>query len=606
MARFGTLLRINLTLEQAREEEINPDVLEQFVGGKGLGAWYLFNEIPTGCDPLGEENKLFMAPGVLSGTPAPGASKYFVVTKSPLTGIFLDTNSGGHFGPELKATGHDLVIIEGRASRPTWIYIENDKVSFIAAEDLWGKGIYETETIIRERLKDPRVRCASIGPAGENLVRYACIANDYSRHLGRGGAGAVMGSKNLKAIAVRGWQDVKVARPELFEQAVKAAVAWVMQNGWVALKRRWGTSEAVEIMNQQGIWPVNNFSATTFEGVDRINHEAFDRGLVRRLACATCPVACSKGYRDTTYTGGEVEGPEFETITLLGANLGLADPQAIAAANYLCNNYGLDTISTGAVIGLVLDGLRQGKLTQNQLGLPENKTGVELVLWLVNAIARRQGCGDLLAQGSRRMAEELGLGDTAPQVKGMEMSAYDPRASYGIGLAYQTSDRGACHLRTWPIGREISGELPPRNSIEGKPEFVKRQQDEKAAQECLGVCQFPYGIGLLGDELINLLNAAIGTNFTVDSFRRVGERIWNLARLFNVREGLSRKDDLLPLKFSIEPLPDGLSRGKTLSYPLQEQMLDRYYQLRGWDEDGIPSAAKLQELGLQLKVPGGK
>ena len=605
MTYFGSLLRINLTSGQASEEAISPHLLKQFVGGKGLGAWFLLQEVPARCDPLGVENKLFLVPGVLTGTPAPGASKYFALTKSPLTGIFLDSNAGGHFGAELKATGHALVVIEGKAPSPTWIYIENEQVRFMPADDLWGKGVYETETAMRQHLGDPRVRCAAIGPAGENLVRFACIANDYSRHLGRGGAGAVMGSKNLKGIAVRGWRGVKVAHPERFEQAAAAALARVMQNGWAILKRRWGTPEAVEVMNENGMWPVNNFNGTVFARATEVNHEAFDRGLVKRLACAACPVSCSKGYRDETYTGGEMEGPEYETISLLGANLGIADPQAIAAANYLCNDYGLDTISTGATIGLVVDGLRKGALNKQALGLPDDKTDAELAQLLITLIARREGCGALLAEGSRAVARGLSLGDTAPQVKGMEFPAYDPRASYGIALAYQTSDRGACHLRTWPVGRELSGELPPRNSIEGKPEFVKRQQDEKAAQECLGVCQFPYGIGLLGNELIDLLNAAVGTDYDVDGFRAVGERIWNLSRLFNLREGLGRVDDFLPQKFSTQPLPDGPARGEVMAHQLQEAMLGRYYQLRGWDEEGVPTAGKLRELGLPVGTLGG-
>ncbi|MBS4021567.1 MAG: aldehyde ferredoxin oxidoreductase family protein [Dethiobacter sp.] len=598
MSYFGRLLRIDLSSNTSKDEEISKNLLQQFLGGKGLGAWFLYKEVPAGCNPLSEENKLIFALGALSGTMAPAASKYHLLTKSPLTGIFLDSNSGGHFGPELKACGYDVFIIEGKAPKPVIIFIDNGRVNFLPADDYWGLGIYDTEEKIRESLGDKRIRVASIGIAGENLVKFACIGNDYSRHAGRGGAGAVMGSKNLKAIAVRGNHNVEVVHPFEFIQAVSEANSWIKDNPWVKSKRRWGTAGSAQLMNEQGVWPVNNFSQTSFQQFEKIGHEVFDHGLVKRLSCANCSVSCSKGYRDTTFTGGEIEGPEFETICLLGANVGLDDPQAIAAANYLCNNFGLDTISAGVVIGMVIDALDKGIISRKVVGLSENKNRVEMVLWLLEQIANRCGFGNIMAEGVRDFAGQFGLESLAPHVKGLELPAYDPRASFGIGLAYQTSDRGGCHLRSWPTGREITGILSPGNSIDGKAEFVSGQQHEKAAQECFGVCQFPYGIGFLSNSLVNLLNAAIGSNHDNSSLIKVGERVWNLARCFNNREGITRADDLLPAKFADEPLPDGRFKGTRLTYELQNRMLDEYYQLNGWSSEGIPCRKKLEELGL--------
>lgn len=599
MSYFGRLLRIDLSNNLTQEEEISKDILEKFVGGKGLGAWLLYKEVPAGCEPLSEDNKLIFALGALSGTIAPASSRYHLVTKSPLTGIFLDCSAGGHFGPELKATGYDALIIEGKAPKPTILFIDDGNVKFMSANDYFGLGIYETEEKLKSALGDKRIRVASIGPAGEKLVKFACIGNDYSRHAGRGGAGAVMGSKNLKAIAIRGRHDVKVARPKEFLHAVAAANSWIKENPWVKHMRRWGTAGSVQLMNEHGVWPVNNFSQTIFEKIESINHDAFDKGLVKRLSCANCPVSCSKGYLDGTYTGGEMEGPEYETICMLGANVGIDDPQAIAASNYLCNQFGMDTISAGVVVGMVVDGLEKGIISERQFGMPNHQTRVQRVLWLLESIGCRSGIGEVLAEGARVVASRLGLEGMDPQVKGMEFPAYDPRASFGIGLAYQTSDRGACHLRAWPIGRESSGILSPRSSIEGKAAFVSHQQNEKAVQECLGVCQFPYGIGLLSQDLVRLLNTAVGSGHDNETLIQVGERVWNLTRCINIREGVSREDDLLPAKFANESLTDGPLEGVRLTYRQQNQMLDEYYELRGWTKEGKPSKEKLEELGLK-------
>ena len=588
MVWFRRLLRIDLTHQTAAVEPIPDEVLADFVGGKGLATCYFVREVDPAVDPLGPENKVLLAPGALCGTLTPAASRYEAVTKSPLTGLYLDSNAGGHFGPELKLTGHDLLIIEGRASRPTALVIRNDEVQFRDATALWGRGIYETETSLREQVGDPAVRIASIGPAGERLVRFACVGNDYSRQLGRGGLGAVLGAKRLKAIAVRGTRPLPVADGDAFLAAVDETLAHIFQNEWVPHKREHGTIGSLDTMHALGIAPVANFGRAVFEGIERVDSAVFGRLLTARLACANCPMACSKGTR---LAGGApqeaVEGPEYETAALFGPNCGVDDPQAILRANLICNQAGMDTISAGTLLGMVLTAADEGRLTWGDLGLDPALARGELVALLLQRIAARQGIGDLLAEGALTAGKALGIADLVPHVKGLEFPAYDPRVSPGMALAYMTSDRGACHLRTYPFGREVSGVLP-WFSIEGKAEFVQRQQDEKAAQECLGVCQFPYGIGLLNDDLPRLLSIASGETWSYDRLCAVGARIWNLSRAFDARLGVDRRSDYLPRRFAQDPLPDGMGAGRTVSRADQDAMLDRYYRLRGWDAHGLP------------------
>lgn len=598
MIWFRRLLRIDLARQTARTEEIPVELTEAFVGGKGLGTCYLYREVDPHADPLGPENKVFIAPGALNGTLTPAASRYEMVSKSPLTGLYLDSNAGGHFGPELKLTGHDLLILEGCSPQPVALVIQGDVVQFRSASHLCGRSIYETETTLREELRDPRFRIVSIGPAGERLVKFACVSNDYSRQIGRGGLGAVFGSKQVKAIAVRGTRALPVAAPETFMDAVDASLKQIFENPWVPHKREHGTIGSLDDNHTLGITPVDNFTRGVFEGINLIDSTVFGQLVEARLACAVCPVACSKGTR--WRVGGEdggVEGPEYETAALFGPNCLVDDPQAIIRANLICNRAGLDTISAGTVVGMVLAAADEGLMAWSELGLSPTLPRGEMVAELLGRIVRREGIGDLLAEGARAASEALGFPDLAPQLKGMEFPAYDPRVSPGMALAYMTSDRGACHLRTYPFGREVSGELP-WFSVEQKAEFVKRQQDEKAAQECLGVCQFPYGIGLLTDDLPNLLSAASGDDWSYERLCTVGERIWNLSRAFNVQLGVDRQADYLPRRFSEVPMPDGMGAGHALSRADQDWLLDRYYHLRGWDSQGIPTTETWERLGL--------
>lgn len=586
MARFNKLLRIHLSSRTYSAEDIPREVSLRFLGGKGLGTYYLCKELAAGIDPLSPDNKMIIALGPLNGTTAPASSRFEIVTKSPLTGIYLDCNSGGHFGAELKAAGYDCVILEGLSPKPVVVFIENDSVRFIDAAGLWGKNVYETETAVRALVKNREVRVLSIGPAGENLVRFASLSNDYSRNAARGGSGAVLGSKRVKAIAVRGTRDIPLADMNAFQTVAGKAKQVIFSNPWVPDQRKYGTPRSVEPVNENGLMPVDNFTAGRADSVKAIDARAYEPLIHTRLSCGECPVACSKGYKQGPV---ELEGPEFETIGLFGPNLGIYDPMEIAELNYLCNTYGLDTITAGSLIGAVI---AEGKYLGH-----ENEGRAKTVGKLLEMITYRRGLGDLLAEGPAKAGAVLGISERMPHVKGMGFPAYDPRCSPGTALVYMTADRGACHLRSWPLGRELSG-MWKEDDILGRVRFVKEQQDEKAAEEGLIVCQFVYGIGLLDPVLAELVSAATGEPWTMDLLKASGERTWNLARLFNLREGLSRKDDYLPEKFGREGITAGPLKGRRISRDEQDFMLDSYYSYRGWDSDGKPLEETIRRLGI--------
>ncbi len=585
MARFHRLLRIDAGRRTAEAEEIPREMEAMFIGGKGLGTAYFTRECPPGADPLGEENIFVIAAGPLTGTMAPASGRFEIVTKSPLTGIYLDCNSGGHFGPELKAAGYDLAIIQGASTAPLVISIENDAVRFLEAGPIWGMGIYETERAVRALVGDPEARVMSIGPAGENLVRFACLANDFSRNAARGGSGAVLGSKKIKAIAVRGTRDIPIHDLKAMKAETEAAKKIIFANPWVPDQRKYGTLRNVRAVNSSGFLPVDNFTRGWLPSVEAIDHAAFEKRTEKVLSCGECPVACAKGYgRDKI----RMEGPEFETVGLFGPNLGILDPDGIARINYLCNQLGLDTITSGSLMGALLGTKFLPREAADKVGIVED---------LIRKIARREGIGELLAEGPKAVAKELGLEYSMPQVKGLGLPAYDPRITYGTALAYMTADRGACHLRSWPAGRELGG-LWAEDDIDGRIAFVKDQQDDKAAEESLTVCQFVYGIGLLNPILASMLNASTGESWDLGSLRLAGERCWTLSRLFNARQGISRKDDYLPEKFAREGVLEGPIAGKKMPRETQDYMLDRYYAYRGWNSEGIPGEALVRRLGI--------
>ena len=586
MARFHKLLRIDLGNRTSRSEDI-PELWEKmFLGGKGLGTAYLVKEVPRGTDPLGPENKLIITAGPLTGTIAPSSSRFEIVTKSPLTGIYLSCNSGGHFGPELKAAGFDLLIIEGSSDAPVVLNIRNDRVEFVDAGAFWGLPTYDAEKKLRQELGDPELRILSIGPAGENLVRYACLSNDFSRNAARGGIGAVLGSKKVKAIAVRGTTDIPLADLKMMRKAAEKAKTVIFNNPWVEGQRKYGTARSVAVVNQNGFLPVDNFTGGVSDRAEGLFEDTWEKTIGKVLSCGDCPVACSKGYRKKNIA---VEGPEYETIGLFGPNLGIYDPDDIAWFNYLCNQNGLDTITAGSLIGGLLN---------TQLFSRKGRTRRDIITGLLEDITSRSGDGDILAEGMIRAGEKYKSLERMPHVKGMGFPAYDPRISYGTALVYMTADRGACHLCSWPVGRELGG-MWPEDDIDSRVDFVKNQQEEKAAEESLTVCQFVYGIGLLDPVLAEMLSVSTGEEWSLESMKLAGERCWTLSRIFSCDEGISRKDDYLPERFSREPVTEGPIKGKTVPADIQDYMLDRYYSLRGWDSNGIPERPLIERLGLE-------
>ncbi len=603
----GRILEVDLSSERVEVSPLDERLARMFIGGKGLGAKILYDSLKPGVDPLSPENPLIFATGPLTGTEAPTSGRFAVVTKSPLTGIFLDSQVGGYFGPELKFAGYDALIIQGKADSPKYLLIRDDEVEILEATDLWGLTTVQTVQTIRERHGDRRLRVASIGPAGERLVRFACIAIDH--HLqperggqaGRGGAGAVMGSKRLKAIAVRGTGRVEYARPEEFREAVKRAVDAINSNSFIPIRRRYGTPLWVGPMNEMGILPTRNFQRSTFERADEITGETMrERIVISDRACYNCPIACGKysEVRSGKYAGTAVEGPEYEVIALMGSACGVAPIEAVARAAQLIDELGLDGISTGNVIAWAMECYEREIITSEDTGGLDLRFGnADAMIEMVRRIAYREGLGDLLAEGVKRASEKLGRGSErfAMHVKGMELPGYEPRGSFGMALAYATSDRGGCHQRAWTVRAEIEGRLGPRFSIEGRAKFVKETQDERAACFSLVLCDFaPLEVG----HFVDMLNAATGFDFSEEEYLRAGERIWNLTRMFNVREGVRRKDDTLPPRLMEEPLPDGPGAGNVITRDMLDRMLDEYYELRGWDSNGMPTPEKLKELAL--------
>ncbi len=597
---FGRLLEVNLSTGKTRVFNVDLDVIKAFIGGKGLGAYLLYKFLEPGTDPLSPSNPLMFLTGPLTGTPYPTSGRMVVVTKSPLTGLYLDSHAGGYFGSELRMAGYDGVIVVGRASSPVYIWITSDSIEIRGADRIWGKTVSETVDMLRHETH-PRAHAAVIGPAGENLVKFAGVFIDKDDDpwragiAARGGPGAVMGSKNLKGVVVKatGRPRIEYADREKFMEVAKRAMDVVNTNKFMKIRKAIGTSFWVEPMNRFGILPTMNFRRGYMENATGLYGE-YLRAFVKRIAsCYNCPVACGKIVETE---GGDVK-VEYEDLALLGSNCLIDDAVKVAKSLKVVNELGLDAISTGNVVAFAME--------LGELGLLEGapKWGdLEGQIDLIKKIAYREGIGDLLAEGVARAARKIGgkAEEVAIHVKGLELPGYEPRSSWGMALAYATSDRGGCHQRAWTTRAEIEGPLR-RFSTEGVPEFVKDVQDERAAAYSLIVCDF---IPLYNPW--EAVAAAVGIEFDEEDYLRAGERIWTLTRLFNIREaGISRKDDTLPPRMFKEPLPlppDG-SMHVLLPKYLFDRMLDRYYKLRRWDCNGIPTRGLVEDMGLHRFFP---
>jgi aldehyde:ferredoxin oxidoreductase len=600
----GNILRVDLSRGKTSVEPLNMNWARMFVGGKGLGAKYLYEELKPRTDAFSPENVLILMTGPLGGTTAPCTAKHVTITKSPHTGAFLDSYAGGYFSTELKFAGFDAVILKGKAKQPVYLWINDGQVQIKDANGLWGKDTHETERLIKEELGDKEVKVASIGPAGENLVRFSCITNDLYRQAGRGGAGAVMGSKNLKAIAVRGTQGVSVPNIDEFidlcKEIITNDVLKSPDNEWVIVD---GTPAIIRMSNEAGILPTKNFQSGVFKDVDKIDAAAIRKVLVRRRACYSCPMACGNItlIRDGPFAGTMVEGPDYETLVLSGSNCLINDLGAIAKYNLLCDKLGIDTMTTGDVVAFAMECYEKGIITKKDTG------GLDLTFGNINAymkmpelIAYRKAIGNTLAEGVQKAAVKIGKGSEnfAVHVKGLEYPGYDPRGSISMALAYATSDRGACHERAWSVGSEAFGKLDPFTT-EGKAQLVSGTEDLYAVKWSLIICDF-YAIGY--PNMSRLLSAATGWNVSENELKLMGERIWNLTRLINAREGFIRKDDSLPKRIATDPLPEGKAKGYVVKREDFQKMLDEYYKLRGWDREGRPSKEKLEQLGLSTQL----
>jgi len=608
----GKVLRINLSEQTAKEEELPLQVAQDFIGGAGFGIKYLFDEVKGGADPLGPENKLIFASGPLSGTSVPCASRMAVTAKSPLTGAVGMALTGGYFPVELKFAGYDALIVEGKAAAPTYVWIKNGDVRFRSAKKVWGMKTTDTQQIIKNELNDQNVRIACIGPAGENQIKIASIINEW-RAVGRKGLGAVMGSKNLKAIAIRGTGKVQVADKEKLK-AAKGAFTKAMKESHVLYPAfaKIGTPMVVDHTCATGIFPTKNYTETgQYAPADKIGVDVQMTRNVGKEHCYGCPVGCSqlKLAKTGSYAGILSEGPEYETMYSYGGVTGVENMDAIIAADRLADELGLDTISSGVAIAFAMELYEKGILTKEDTGgLELNFGNDEAMVTILKQMAFREGIGDLLADGAKAAAEKIGKGSDkyAMHVKGLELPAYDVRGAKAHGLNYATAYTGADHNRGYAF-QEIFGIPVPhevdRFAVEGKGKLTKWNQDVRTATtDAPTMCAFLLDMAVAGiatQNTADLLEAVTGLVYTPDDIMQAGERINNLARAFNVREGFTRADDTLPERLLTEPLPGGAAKGHFISKDELNQMLDEYYTERGWNiETGAPTSEKLEELGL--------
>jgi len=603
----GTLLRVNLTIGEIKREAVNLDWAKEYIGGRGLADRYLYEEMDPAVDPLSPENTLIFATGPLTGTPAPCGARYMVVTKGALTNAITTSNSGGHWGPELKFAGYDMVILEGKAPKPTYLFIYDDHVELRDAADYWGKGVSETEDGLRAELGLPTLRVACIGPAGENLVKFACIMNDKHRAAGRSGVGTVMGSKNLKAIAVRGTGGVHIAEPERFMKTVWEMRAGMQDNPGRKSFSEYGTAATMDMTQAFGGLPTRNFKEGQFEEYENLNGTGINKEhLIGNKACFACTIACGRVtmlddgagkflvnmHPRNWKTAGE--GPEYEAAWALGADTGVGDLDAVLKANWLCNDLGMDPISMGSTLASAMELYETGVVGDDAVEMPLKFGSGEALVRMTEATAYREGFGDELAEGAKRMGEKFQHPEVFMGSKGQEFPAYDPRGFQGMGVAYATCNRGACHLRAWTPGIESTGAADP-HTTKGKSEWVVHEQHRSTAHDATGLCLFVGATGGPLETFVPITAAATGVDYTLDDFVTIGERTWNLERLFNLKAGLTKADDTLPKRLLKEAHKSGPSAGVTVDL---DAMLPVYYRERGWDEEGVPTPEKLAELGL--------
>lgn len=598
----GFLLRVNLSTGESKREAIDPGLQRAYLGSRGLGAWMFRNEVPEGVDSLAPDNKLFIVTAPFNGTKLLSSPKFTAIAQSPLTRLYGESStSGGNFAAHLKRNGFDAVVIEGQAKHPVYLLISDKQAVLRPAGHLWGLPVTEAERELKTGGRHRSV--ALIGPAGENLVRFAAIRVER-RSLGRCGLGAVMGSKNLKAIAVdAGSGTIAEADPNAVVKLVGVFRERLKNHQLTGhLRPLYGTTHMLESINAAGILPTRNFQFGTFERWNELSHIVFrEKFRVKDGTCWRCPIRCEKVtlVREGPYAGATHTGPEWETIWAFGPQCGNGSLDSIIEANRLCNELGLDTISTGNLIGFLIESFQRGLISEKDIGFPLQWGEHDKITRLIRMIAYREGFGDALAEGVRELARTVGGERFAMHVKGLELPAYDPRGAWGMGLAYATSSRGGCHLRAFTVNKELAGQGGGGASTEGKARLVWEDQNQRAVYESAGFCftaTIPLDLGLT----LALVNATTGHGYSEQELYEVGERIYNLERLLQTREGIRRKDDTLPARIFDEPVPDGPMKGTVLPREGFEKMLDEYYGLRGWDrKTGVPGKERLRRLGLE-------
>jgi aldehyde:ferredoxin oxidoreductase len=615
MSWAGKILRVDLGKGTCKSEPLNMDWARAYLGSRGLATKYIVEEVDPKVDPLSSANKIIWATGPLTGTMASTGGRYTVVTKGPLTGAIACSNSGGYWGAELKMAGWDMVIFEGKSAKPVYLFIEDDKAELRDASHLWGQSVWHTEETIKKQHQDPLIRVSSIGLAGENQVLFAAVVNDLHRAAGRSGVGAVMGSKNLKAIAVRGTLGVgNIADPKAFMQVTKEKKKILADNAVTGQGLpTYGTQVLMNVINEIGALPTRNHKDSQFEGAKDISAEAMatprksdgKAQLVTNQACFGCTIACGRISKiDQTHFSvqnkpqyfGASGGLEYEAAWALGAANGVNDLEALQYANLICNEQGMDPISFGATVGAVMELYEMGVLKKEQIGLEAPFGSAKALCELADMTAKGVGFGKELGQGSKRLCAKYGHPELSMSVKGQEFPAYDSRGIQGMGLTYATSNRGACHLRSYTVASEVLG-IPVKTDplvADGKPELVMAFQDATAAFDSAGICiftSFAWGLADVAPQVA----AACGPEFTLENLSKIGERIWNMERDFNNKAGFTAKDDSLPLRLLNEPAKTGPAKGLVNKLP---EMLPKYYQVRGWNADGTLKPETRQRLGL--------
>lgn len=610
----GRYLRLDLTNKKTRVETLDKHLIDLYMGGRGIGSYFLYREVEGSVDPFDEKNKVIIAAGPLTGTGIPAGTKTTVITKSPLTNGITYALASGRFGPWLKFCGYDFLIVEGKAKGPTYVYIKDNDIAFLDAHDLWGLTTLDTRKRIAEKYgKDASTLC--IGPAGENLVRYASVIMDR-REAGRGGTGAVLGAKKLKAIVANPSQkSLSIYDKEKLRDLNKSYLERIKEDPGCQAYRIMGTSRSTSTAHKEGLLPTRNYQDTGFDEYYNLSGERLaEKFIVGHHTCYLCPVMCEKlcEVKEGEYAGAYSEGLEYESIWALGTACGNSSMESVIMANKLCDDLGLDTMSTGGTIAFAMECYEKGLLTDRETG------GISLtfgnhksIIEVIKRIARREGIGDLLAEGSRRAAVQIGKGaiEFSMSVKGQEMSGWDPRGAVGMALAYATANRGACHTTAAVFSLEIPtmsgkyGNLAPdpnkrynQYSIEGKAELVKFVQDNRAALSALGACYFARPLNL--DDYSEMFSAITGIPCSRKDLLRLGERIYTLERAFNVKAGMTRNDDFLPNRLHTTPGTRGMSKGHVVNRDDYGKMLDEYYSLRGWDRNGVPKVETVKELEL--------